>query len=288
MNPFDLPGPWFLVFFSVMGCVLLAGLVWVRRAWEPDPTIPVQLTDPYEIACLRGGPNEVLRLATTGLIDRGLLTVEGANLKVANPSMAQLIRNRVERAILEHFWTGNSVTSLFARASLRREGESFETLLQQRGMISDRDARMQQLLTCVGAIGVLWVTAVTKIEIAVERGYPYNFLVILAVLFSVAALSLALVRKTDRGTSFLKDMQTLFEPLHQRSVWFTAKANTNEALLVAAVFGITALPSGAYPYVKGLFQQSQQAGGGSSGCGSSGCGSSCGGGCGGGCGGCGS
>lgn len=141
----------------------------------------VQLIDPYEIACLRGGANEVLRLATTRLIDRGLLTVEGANLKVANQSMAQLVRTRVERAILEHFWTENTVTSLFARTSLRREGESFETLLQHRGLISDREARMPQLLTCVGAIGVLWVTAVTKIEIAVERGYPYTFLVMLAI-----------------------------------------------------------------------------------------------------------
>jgi uncharacterized protein (TIGR04222 family) len=287
MNPFELPGPLFLIFFALMGTVLLAGLLWVRRSWEPDPTIPVHLTDPYEIACLRGGTTEVLRLATTGLIDRGLLEVDGQQLKVANQDMAKMIRHPVERAILDNFWTGNDVTSLFARESLRHEGEKYETLLQQRGLIADKDARIQQLLTSVGSIGVLWVTAITKVELAIERGYSYGFLVVLAIGFSIASLALSIVRKTRRGEHFLKDMEGLFTPLRNRAGTFVPKSNTDEAVLLAAVFGTVALPSGTYPYVKQLFAQADQAAGGGSGCGSS-CGSGCGGGCAGGCGGCGS
>lgn len=289
MNPFNLPGPWFLLFFSALAAILLAGLFWVRRAWEPDPTIAVVLTDPYEIACLRGGSTEVLRVATTGLIDRGLLEIDGRRLKVVNPSIAQMIRNPTEKAVLEHFWTGNDITSMFARESLRHEGDSYEGVLEQRGLISDKDGRMQQLLTCVAAIGVLWVVAVTKLQVSVDRTYANHILlVLLAVLFSLAALSLALVRKTQRGERFLKDMQSLFYPLLQRAGTFEASANTNELVLMGAVFGLNAVPTATYPYLKQLFPQIQPVAVGGSSCGSgSACGSSCGGGATG-CGGCGS
>ena len=60
MNPFELPGPQFLVFYAALGVALAIALVLVRRAYEPDASVAVQLTDPYEIACLRGGdPNDL-------------------------------------------------------------------------------------------------------------------------------------------------------------------------------------------------------------------------------------
>ncbi len=77
MNPFDLAGPQFLLFYLAFGgCVLLV-LNLIRRARESSDSSKVTLTDPYLIAYLRGGKNEALRLGTVSLIDRGLLVVRG-------------------------------------------------------------------------------------------------------------------------------------------------------------------------------------------------------------------
>ncbi|HEX2521692.1 MAG TPA: hypothetical protein VHP35_06150 [Terriglobia bacterium] len=62
MNPFDLTGPQFLVFYLAFGgCVLLA-LNFIRKARESSDNSKVTLTDPYLIAYLRGGKNEALSL----------------------------------------------------------------------------------------------------------------------------------------------------------------------------------------------------------------------------------
>ena len=308
MNPFELPGPDFLIFFALLGTVVLLGMVWLRRALEPDPTVLVQLTEPYDIAYLRGGGNEVLRLATTGLIDRGLLTAEGTKLRVGKVKQARLVNDPMEKGILEHFQTEKEIKTLFARGDLMHEGERYKMRLREQGLIADIGARFQQLVICVGAIAVIWITAMTKIGMARQRGYPYGFLVLLTIAFTVGAFVLGFSRRTQRGKRFLKDMRALFEPLRQRSENFTQRVSTSEVLLLAAVFGVGALPNSIYPYAHQLFAKAVKAGGdggwgsscgsscgssGSSGdssgssCGSSG--SSCGGGgCGGGCGGCGS
>ena len=64
MNPFDLPGPEFLLFYTIFSAVVLGGLVfWRRRAELSAAPARIDLSDPYLIAYLRGGKKEVLRVA---------------------------------------------------------------------------------------------------------------------------------------------------------------------------------------------------------------------------------
>jgi uncharacterized protein (TIGR04222 family) len=75
----DMYGPYFLAFYAtVIAAVIVACTITIRsvdrtRSLEP-PEIPAKL-DPYEIAYLRGGENEVTRVAIASLIHRGLLEV---------------------------------------------------------------------------------------------------------------------------------------------------------------------------------------------------------------------
>jgi hypothetical protein len=62
MNPFDLPGPEFLVFYIVLAALTLAALVLHRRAAESAGS-PVTLSHPYQVAYLRGGWREALSVA---------------------------------------------------------------------------------------------------------------------------------------------------------------------------------------------------------------------------------
>lgn len=299
MNPFELPGPQFLVFFLLFGAFILGLLVWVRRMGEPDPSVSVQLTDPYEIAFLRGGANEVLRLAATGLIDRGILQVDETKLSIADEGRGRVLRNPIERAVLDHFRSEKELRSLFSDGALKEPAALYPAHLSELGLINGTGERLQQWLMCLTAIAVLWLTAIVKIRMGIARHHPFSYLVMLSIAFTVGCFVVGFRRRTQRGERFLADMRTLFEPLRQRSGSFIPRSNNDEVLLMAAVFGVTSLPNSTYPYAHKLFAKSAGSGGdagcgaGTS-CGSSdgGGGSSCGssGGCGGGggCGGCGS
>ena len=64
MNPFDLPGPQFLLFYIIFAGLVILGLVLWRRRAESSPSTPrIDLSDPYLIAYLRGGEKEVRRVA---------------------------------------------------------------------------------------------------------------------------------------------------------------------------------------------------------------------------------
>jgi uncharacterized protein (TIGR04222 family) len=75
----DMYGPYFLAFYAMMIVVVIVAchrsVRSVDRTRSLDlPEIPAKL-DPYEVAYLRGGENEVARVAIASLIQRGLLEV---------------------------------------------------------------------------------------------------------------------------------------------------------------------------------------------------------------------
>ena len=135
-----------------------------------------------------------------------------------------------------------------------------------------------------GAVILLGV-AVIKIAVAIDRArYNIAFLVILTAIVLWAAWRLVSLRRTSLGDRMLKDLRRLFRALRRRAASIRPGAMTSDAMLLAAVFGLSALPSTGFADLLRVYKKSASSGGG---CGSS-CGSGCGGGGGGGCGGCGS
>jgi uncharacterized protein (TIGR04222 family) len=99
VSPFDLRGPEFLVFYLVLGAWVLLGLYLARRWGQATDPPQVNLTDPYLIAFLRGGKNEVLRVATVSLIDRGLLEVSGTQVTSVRGQSAAELRIPIEKRL---------------------------------------------------------------------------------------------------------------------------------------------------------------------------------------------
>jgi uncharacterized membrane protein YgcG len=63
VNPFYLPGPQFLLFYTIFAGVVICGAIFWRRRAELLPSTPrIDLSDPYLIAYLRGGEKEVALL----------------------------------------------------------------------------------------------------------------------------------------------------------------------------------------------------------------------------------
>jgi Protein of unknown function (DUF692) len=80
MNPFDLSGQSFLIFYIGVALIVIITLKLVIDEAEGGVPRALPLSDPYQIAWLRGGTPEAARIAVLSLTDRGLLAVSGVGL----------------------------------------------------------------------------------------------------------------------------------------------------------------------------------------------------------------
>jgi uncharacterized protein (TIGR04222 family) len=301
VNPFDLRGPEFLVFYGVLGVAVTAAVLALRHRGEAPGSSGGPLTDYLKIAYLRGGSAEAIRVASVALMDRGLLEVIDAHhLKAATASVPvglHSIEEHVMRACREPVRASGLLddTRLNAIAA-----DDCEPQLIRAGLLPDDRIKATWRYLRVMAFLLLGSVAALKIGVALSRGRTnIVFLIILAAIFGVIVYFVTNPVRTAAGNAMLADLRTLFAALQRRAGVLRPGPDKggNELALLAAVFGAGAVPGGAV-VLERLFRKPQarsttscgSTAGSSCGSGSgSSCGSSCGGGgCGGGCGGCGS
>ena len=273
MNPFDLRGPEFLVFYFIFSLIVIVALVLLRRTWESASMPKVDLSDPYLIAYLRGGKNEALRVAVVSLIDRGLLIFDGTKIERASNASPGSVRRPIEKTLMEKFSRAGEAKSIFDDSTLELECESYQETLERDRLLPDESAKQVRLLLSVAAFFLLGVVGGIKVFVALERGRTnVTFLIVLMVIAIAVAVRVMSPRLTSTGSALLADVQTLYTGLKGRATLIRPGGATIEAMMLAAAFGVDTLAGDAFAYTS-----------------SSSCGSSCGGGgCGGGCGGCGS
>ncbi|MCY7387557.1 MAG: TIGR04222 domain-containing membrane protein [Burkholderiales bacterium] len=288
MNPFALTGFSFLGFYVLLGLAVMWGLrMWIRQLESASAPPAQNMTDPYLIAHLRAGENEALRVATVALLDRGLLVAQGQTLKTKNTKSFGVVQRPIEKAILQHFTSPGEGHEIFKDSGARIACSGYEKVLKEQRMIADAGTYAKRFLPVAIALGVLIAVTWTKINIAFSAGrHNVGFLVMLTIVFAIIALVIWFRRHTARGEAMLADLRSLFSRLKGRAKSLRAGGQTNEAALLAAVFGLSALPAASFPFMEQLYPAKSRDG---SGCGasstdSSSCssGSSCSGGCGGG------
>ena len=106
MNPLALSGPRFPIFYALFAVAVLLLLYFVRRVREGGALPKFETKDPYLFACLSGGPAEVIRVCTVGLVDRGLLKVTGGTADTVLNDAPAFGAPRIERKVLDHFRGG--------------------------------------------------------------------------------------------------------------------------------------------------------------------------------------
>ena len=286
MFPFNLRGPEFLLFYLVFGVLVLVLARRCCNAAENGPRPRLKFDDPYRLAYLRSGAFEVLRVAAVSLIDRRLLRVDGERLTAAGAGDAS--EHDVEQLVLRHFDAGRAAESVFSQHNAANIDARYRPELEQLQLIPDEAKRVERWRRAGVLIALLLSVAASKVLVAWALGRSnVGFLIALAAVTSLLVLPLSHPRLTVVGRGFLRDVTALFEPLRRRADRIAAGGPRDEALLLAALFGIGALPASKFAIAQGLFKRGSSSGtsGGSS-CGSgTSCGSGCGGG--GGCGGCG-
>ena len=291
LNPFALTGFQFLLFYLLFGSAVWLGLRWwIARRETAEERAPASLAnDPYAIAYLRAGAVEALKIATISLVDRGLLKADEENLKTKNKDALKSAHRPIEQAVLSRYMTPGPAEDILSGAESLPACRQYREKLKEQDLLVGPRFMETRFIPGVAALACLWTATAIKTTIALAQGrHNLLFLFILSVVFSVLVIFALKKRTTARGDALLADLKVLFARLKARANKLASGGQTNEAALVAAVFGIAVLPSLLFPFVDKLYpvksSDSGSSGSGSSDSGSS-CGSSCGGGCGGGCGG---
>src|SRR5687767_591732 len=161
MNPFDLPGPQFLLFYTILAGIVLGALVfWRRRAELSAAPARIDLSDPYLIAYLRGGEMEVLRVA------------EHAN--------------------------SDQSSSILEKEGLSKACASYDKTLRRAQLLPDEHVTRARFVRLASAIVLLSSVAVVKILLALSAGRSnVGFLSVLTIVAIVVASVISFPRLTE-------------------------------------------------------------------------------------------
>lgn len=330
-NPLaNMYGPYFLLLygFVTLFTILFFALFKTRIDQShrlPLPSIPATI-DPYEIAYLRGGINELARTAVFSLMQKGLIEIksEGKVSVITRTAASTRQRtNAIEDATLNWFSTFRDPKDLFAPGALtyllEPYAEDYQKRLGRQQLIAGTEIKRQLSTWKWVALGFVLLLGGYKAVAAIRHGH-FN-LIGLAIVGLIGIIAIFLIARlpwlTKLGQAYLDRLQMAFEGLRYKENRDKIESPDAESpgpagypafdplLLTVGIFGGTVLAGTAYGAYNDAFMRSQReqaagahggcgagcgscsSGSGSS-CGSSGCSSGCGGGgCGGGgCGGC--
>lgn len=311
----------FLIFYGFVIFATLIGLAIAKSQIDntdklPLPAIPPQI-DPYEIAYLRGGINEVARSVTFSLMQKGFIEIKTeektSDLNRINAQTSVSGLAQIEQFALNWIGTKREAKEVFDAnyglvQQLESYGVTYQVRLEQQQMLVGDDLKIRFKLWKWAAFSIILGLGGFKLIAALLTGY---FNVLFIVVFAITGIAITaamtkLPRITKLGKAYFDRLQLAFDNLkyqaqapyiptgQQYGVWQAAFAGTDPLLLSVGVFGSAILAGTIFDSYNQAFQkaQNQSAASGSS-CGS-GCGSSCssssgdgGSSCGGGCGGCG-
>jgi uncharacterized protein (TIGR04222 family) len=293
MFPFNLPGPQFLAFYVVFGIAVVVALRVARRKLESGPPPLVDPKDPYLFACLRGGPKEVACIATLGLIDRGLLEMNGSTVSRKASVNPDICRRAIEKEVLRYFATPAELFSVLRDPSvLAVAADEYEFALRHHKLIPDGAVQSMRMWLLLAAVAVLIAVGGIKLLIAREAGRSnVGFLILLMAGSIIAVWKVSRPYRTPIGDAFLASVRSMFDGLRDRVSSLRPGSGSRELLWLTSLFGVSALPAAAFPFAQHFRKKTDSASGCGSSCGSGGDGGGGGGGCGGGgggCGGCGS
>ncbi|MCF7959417.1 MAG: TIGR04222 domain-containing membrane protein [Pirellula sp.] len=322
-------GPEFLAAYATVWVAFFVVCLIVRHQTDQvssdTPVIPETDPDPYKIAYLRGGANEVLRLATLELYSQGLLQKEeGKTLRTVqwqrklDAELPKTLSPFAKQAA-DFFSVARKPTDIFGSnvaSQFVSEFERWDEWIEQEGF---RIAPSQQSilnLFSVGSATLFFLAGLTKIVSATLRHLDNIwFAVLMMIIGSVGLLLTRSHRRFNaRGRQYLSGVQLINAQYRHAVRDFSVESNTNAVavgrdqqasmipLMAVGIFGVAALNGGPFQDFRKMYLRAETTGGGcGSGCAgasaascgggeSSGGGASCGGascGGGGGCGGCG-
>jgi uncharacterized protein (TIGR04222 family) len=314
-NPLtQVTGPEFLGLFAIL-IVAVAAVCWYRRrsrdnSTELPPLGSPSRVDPYEIAYLRAGENELARVLIVGLMERNYLQIstpeskwwnlfpQGNRIEQApdHPDLDEL--TPIEREAFEWFDYPRTPEQVFQKArgglidlpsALSSHTVKYEQNLRVQRLLTSEELRDEARWNVSVGIALMAIIGLARLFIGVSRGRPVGFLILMSI---IGAFAIARVgrpgRVSLRGKAYLNSMKAKWN-------WLKDSKHGQDwsPSLAAGFFGVAVLAGTEMSPVTEMFKRSNSGhyiggdGGGGCGGGGGGCSGGGGGGCGGGCGGCG-
>ena len=285
-------GPAFLAFYFGLGITVNLMLRFFI-SWREKKSTHIQQSpvDPYKIACLRVSHLETMRIVLFSLIDRGLLKASGDRV-AAETTAQEMVRRPLEKTVAAFFGHPRPVKEMFKDSGAVNVAKDYRQALVDEGLLAGLKVYLTRMPLVLAALVLLLWISIAKIISAVSRGhYNVMFLIVLTLVFAFWTVAIWKKNRPGAGDHVLREAQRKFQTLKRRAKSVRPGGTTTDASFLAAVYGLSVLPTAYFPYITTVFPRAESSSGadsggcGGGGCGSSGCG---GGGCGGGCGGCGS
>lgn len=292
-------GPEFLQIYAV---IIVAAWLWAhwqsraaRSAPTGEPSEPTPPLNSRELAFLRGGVSEVIRLTVFALVARGhLQTLNQKILKfetgvklgpAEDPPTAQDL-DPLEALVHRFFQAPRPPASIFQDADLLEgaaaQCRDAEQRLNQAALLTPAETRRHGVAVSSIAVGVILSTGLLRLLYALSKGSDQvGYLIVMGLIGAGVAVGLSRVpRLSPRGRSYLASHQEKFADLKERITRLEEPSDVRALVAAVALFGFSVLEGTAYAKLAAGFPRAASTGG----CGGGGC---SGGGCGGGCGGCG-
>ena len=291
-------GPAFLLLYFCVIVAVCAACVWAVGRLDTSQTDALPLVptvpDPCEIAYLRGGENEVVRVAIFDLIERGYLEMHEERTGLLKGKKVTRVAQTpsapdaaflplLRQVVFGYFRTPRTAQEVF-KSDLPRTVKThcggYERSLRDDRLLNDETQRGEAAkIGWLGAAVILGLGGY-KLWAALINGYDNVFFLILFALIAVIVLAVLCQKRrvSRRGKAYLKRLQQAFGPLKGKPA--APAVSSDQSVLLVSVFGVTALTNTPYNNYALMFAQGSSSGGCGGGCGGGGCG-------GGGCGGCG-
>ena len=297
-NPIaDMPGPSFLVFYAFFAAIVVAAAFFYLQVGDPTkglapPQTPREI-DPYELAYLRGGVNEVIRTAIYALHRKravevtadGLVRTTGGGFKVYDLSP-------IERRVFESAIAAPKVAALFKSRELLSKLESlceaYRRRLSSQQLLMSPEVRRAGVWALAFGLALLVALAGYKIGMAIHRGRSNVGFLCVETVAAGAVLYWIFLKNaagpaSARGKAFVKQVQRVYSG--NLAAAFGGEgagaAAGGAALLMVGLFGFSILKGTPDAALARQFSASQGGADGGGGCGGGGGGGGCGG-CGGG------
>ncbi len=214
-------GPAFLLFYAAVAAVLLGLCRWRNRAaptrLTPLRELPAE-PDPYEVAWLRGGGTEIVRLAVYDLLRCSYLAIEAKAAAVGRSRWIARIARALARggdlALRAHDLGGVRRAACrpgtCSKADLPKRIDercrALRTRFEEQGLVTRPAQRVQGTLMTLAVVAMLLVLGIWRIQASLAHGH-HNVLFLAALMvISVAVAFLATMppaRLTSHGRAYL-------------------------------------------------------------------------------------
>ena len=295
-NPFtQVSGPEFLGLFAIF-IVAVALVCWYRsRSRDKSMELPVLPThtkvDPYEIAYLRAGENELARVLIVGLMDRKYLQITTPESKWWNvfpqgnrieqtpdhPNLDDL--TPIEREAFEWFEYPRTPEQVFQKAragfidlpsALSPHTVKYDQHLRQQHLLTPEQLRDEARWNVSLGIALISIIGLARMFIGISRHRPVGFLILMGVVGAlIIARSGRARRVSRRGKAYLDSVKEAWS-------WLKNSRHGQDwsPSLAAGVFGVAVLAGTEMGPLTDMFKRSNSGyfpgGDGSGGCGASG------------------